>query len=180
MSIHYDKTSFLRYELGILTFKAALSTRTGESPIYSKSCREHQRSPLKEKLRKELHDIESIYSKGRIEEADHCAYIADLANRISQSHGQCLHNGRFRFGIAQKLTNIHLKYLWVAGLIEEPPHCPIDGIIRDLANLNYDWTTNDSKEDYEEAIASLRSHALPRSLSVWELQEFKRREQIVT
>jgi hypothetical protein len=177
MPVQEDKIEFLRYELGILTLKAALSTRAGGAPIYSAACREHQRAPIKSALRRELRELETAYSYGNISSADHCNYIASLANRISQTYRDSLHNGRFRYGISQKLINLHLKYLWSIGLIEEPPHCPLDGIVRDLANLNYDWTTSDSQEEYMEAIRALERLAQPRSLSVWELQEFRRREQ---
>lgn len=177
MPLHEDKIEFLRYEVGILSLKAALSTRSGDAPIYSEVCSEHQRAPIKAALRRELRDLETMYSYGNIQSTEHCNYIASLANRISQTYHDSLHQGRFRYGIAQKLVNLHLKYLWSIGLIGNPPHCPLDGIVRDLANLNYDWTTNDSQADYEEAINGLSELAQPRSLSVWELQEFRRREQ---
>ena len=177
MPLHEDKVEFLRYEIGILTLKAALSTRAGGAPIYSDACREHQRAPIKRALRRELRELELGYSYGGISSNDHCEYIASLANRISQAYHDSLHERRFRFGIAQKLVNLHLKYLWSLGLVEEPPHCPLDGVVRDLAKLNYDWTTNDSQEDYMKAINRLVTLAHPRRLSVWELQEFKRREQ---
>lgn len=177
MPVHEDKIEFLRYEVGILTLKAALSTRAGGAPIYSASCKEHQRTPIKGALRRELRELEASYSYGNISSTDHCNYIASLANRMSQTYRDSLHNGSFRYGISQKLINLHLKYLWSIGLVEEPPHCPLDGIVRDLANLNYDWTTSDSQEEYVEAIRALKGLAQPRSLSVWELQEFRRREQ---
>ncbi|MFY3919845.1 hypothetical protein ACOTI7_20975 [Achromobacter xylosoxidans] len=105
------------------------------------------------------------------------ALISALADRISCQHEPSLYKGRFRHGVAQKLVNIHLKYLWAAGVIPEPPHCPIDGIIRDLAGLKYDWTVSDSVAEYEAAIAELRVRAQPRTLAIWELQEFRRRAQ---
>jgi hypothetical protein len=178
MPLHQDKTTFLRYELGILTLKAALSTRNGEAPIYASAFREYQRTPFKDALREELQAIEKVYSNGRVSEVFHCDYISSLAERVSQTHSKYLHSGRLRFGVAQKLVNLHLKYLWVGGFIEEPPHCPVDGIIRDLAGLNYDWTTSNSRTEYENAIASLLLQAHPSSLSVWELQKFRRRDQV--
>lgn len=177
MPLHEDKIEFLRYEAGILTLNASLSTRAGGSPIYSEACREHKRGPIKDTLRRELRDLETAYSYGNISSTEHCDYIASLANRISQTYQDSLHQGRFRYGIAQKLVNLHLKYLWSIGIINEPPHCPLDGIVRDLVNLNYNWTTSDSQEEYMEAVNGLRELAQPRSLSVWELQVFRRHEQ---
>lgn len=177
MPVYEDKLEFLRYEVSILSLKAALSTRAGGAPIYSGDCHEYQRAPIKSALRRGLRELETAYSYGNISSTDHCNYIASFADHISQTYGNYLHNRRFRYGIAQKLINLHLKYLWSVGLVEEPPHCPLDGIVRDLANLNYDWTTSDSQEEYVEAIRTLSELAKPRSLSVWELQEFRRREQ---
>ena len=177
MPVHEDKIEFLRYEVGILTLKAALSTRAVDAPIYSDACNQHQRAPIKGALRRELRELETAYSYGNISSVDHCEYIAALANRMSQTYSDSLHNERFRYGISQKLINLHLKYLWSIGLVKEPPHCPLDGIVRDLANLNYNWTKSDSQEEYMEAIRALKELAQPRSLSVWELQEFRRREQ---
>ncbi|MDE8740904.1 hypothetical protein PZA20_03625 [Pectobacterium polaris] len=35
----------------------------------------------------------------------------------------------YKFGVAQKLLNLLLKYLWCLGHIPEPPHCPVDRLI---------------------------------------------------
>lgn len=177
MHIQDDKNSFLAYELGLLSLKAALSTRAKDWPIYSASCKEHQRNDVKGAFRTELERLATTYAEGPVTEDDHMALISALADRISSQHESSLYRGRFRHGVAQKLVNIHLKYLWAAGVIPEPPHCPIDGIIRDLAGLNYDWIVSDSVAEYTAAIAALRAHAQPRTLATWELQEFRRRAQ---
>lgn len=155
MPIQDDKNSFLSYELGLLSLKAALSTRTEDWPIYSASCKGHQRGSVKTSFRIELEGLATTYEEGKVTEENHMALISALADRISQQHEPSLYQGRFRYGVAQKLVNINLKYFWAAGLIPEPPHCPIDGIIRELAGLNYDWTTDDSAAEYEDAIAVL-------------------------
>jgi hypothetical protein len=177
MPLQDDKKEYLLYELGILTVKAAFSTRVESSPIYLRPCTPAQRNAFQDAIRSELAGIEGTYSNGRVAEDVHCGYIEFLSHRITGAHSTCLHDGEFRFGIAQKLVNLYLKYLWVAGMIEEPPHCPIDGIVRDLAGLTYDWTMSNSRQEYERTIASLKLHAEPRSLAVWELQEFRRRAQ---
>jgi hypothetical protein len=178
MPIEADKRSFLLYELGLLSLKAALSTRAGGAPIYAMTCKEHQRGAVKDGFRGVLAQIEVAYSAEPVAEQQHVEFIAQTAERFSRAHAGSLHRGRLRFGVAQKLINLHLKYLWVAGVVPaEPPHCPLDGIVRDLAGLQYDWTTSDSRDEYVEAIAQLREVARPRSLSVWELEEFRRRAQ---
>lgn len=54
----FDKKNFLSYELGLLTMKAALSTRDSAWPIYCKSKKTHQRTPVQNAIRKTLRDIE--------------------------------------------------------------------------------------------------------------------------
>ncbi|WP_162803491.1 hypothetical protein [Pseudomonas kribbensis] len=177
MLLGHEKTDFLLYEIGLLSLKAALSTRSETWPVYASSTTHSQRVKVKSSFRRVLKDISATYSSKRISEAEHVEYIDKLALEFSKEHKDALHEGRLRFGVAQKLVNIHLKYLWTAGFCEEPPHCPLDGIVRDLAKLDYDWTSNDCKSQYLKTISELKLTAAPRSLSVWELQEFRRRAQ---
>lgn len=109
---------------------------------------------------------------------NHIAFIEEVAEGVSTELSMYLHNGRFRVGVAQKLVNVHLKYLWTAGFCPEPPHCPIDGIIRDVAGISYSWTRSDSIKEYEKAIQNLKSISAAKKLSLaqWELQTFRRRE----
>ena len=177
MSLIESQRAFLIYELGLLSLKASLSTRAGGAPIYDASCKEHQRGEVKDSFREVLVAVQSNYANGNVSEDDHIKFINATAELLSTKHSGTLHRKRFRFGVCQKLVNIHLKYLWVAGFVPEPPHCPIDGIVRDLAKLNYDWTTSDSHEEYASAVSQLRELAAPRTLAVWELEEFRRRAQ---
>jgi hypothetical protein len=171
------KKRFLCYELGLLSLKASLSTRDGDAPVYAKGIKFHQRTKEKKVLRGVLEKLEQMYVKGEVTESQHVEFIQKTADEVSKTLGSKLHNGRFRIGVAQKLINLHLKYLWATGYVEEPPHCPIDGIIRDKAKITYDWTTNDSIEDYKRAVEELKKVANGRSLSVWELEEFRRRDE---
>jgi len=178
MNTTNDKRRFLSYELGLLTLNAALSTRDPKYPVYDKGAKIWQRSQAKGILREWLAFTKEKYSKESIKETDHVAFIAEVADKLSNKLARYLHNGRFRVGVAQKLVNVHLKYLWTAGFCPEPPHCPIDGIIKDAAGITYLWTRSDSIEEYQKAIAELRaiSEAKGLTLAQWELQTFRRRE----
>lgn len=176
METQNDKKRFLSYELGLLSLKAALSTRNGKAPVYAKGIEYHQRKKEKKVFREILNKLEHIYIKGEITEEQHVKFIEKTALDVSKELQNSLHNGRFRIGVAQKLINLHLKYLWATGYITEPPHCPIDGIIRDKAQISYDWTTDDSIEAYERAIGDLKAVADTRTLAVWELEEFRRKD----
>ena len=177
-----DQKRFISYELGLLTIKAALSTRDKEFTIYNKSIKSHQRKPVKKAIREVLDGIEKKYTP-MISAEDHVKYISETANSLSEKVGKYLKDNRFRVGIAQKLINMHLKYLWCSNVIGEPPHCPIDGIIRDKvrqndANFDYDWIKNDSIEEYKTAVTALETVANKqnRSVAQWELHEFRRRD----
>lgn len=177
MSIKNNKKRFLQYELGLLTLNAALSTRNGDAPVYAKGVKFNKRAKEKKFFREFLEKLEYIYVMGGVTEEQHIEFIQKTSDDISKVLGDKLHDGRFRIGIAQKLINLHLKYLWITGYIEEPPHCPIDGIVRDKAKISYNWTTNDSIESYMQAVNDLKKVASARSLSVWELEEFHRRDE---
>lgn len=172
-----DQKRFIVYELGLLTINATLSTRGKNNPVYESSVKSHQKSKPKKAIRNVLSDLEQKYIKSPSSE-EHTKYIADTAARLTKDIGKYLHNNRFRIGIAQKLINLHLKYLWCSGVIQEPPHCPIDGIIRDAANLEYNWIISDDIEDYKAAIESLNQISQTRNetLAQWELRKFRRRD----
>jgi hypothetical protein len=169
-----EKHDFLKYELSILSLKAALSTRDKKHPIYNS--KSSNRSEVKAILRETLLNLEEKYRSGNVSDKVHYELINETADYISAKLKDHLHKGRFRIGVSQKLVNIHLKYLWVAGFIKTPPHCPVDGIIRDLTNIKYDWTISDSIEEYKTAIDHLKAKT-NKNLSEWELENFLRREQ---
>jgi len=113
-----------------------------------------------------------------VTDLDHVSFIAEVAEGVTNELARYLHKGRFRVGVAQKLVNVHLKYLWTDGFCPEPPHCQIDGIIRDAAGISYLWTRSDSIEDYQKANQELKliSGAKSLTLAQWELQTFRRRD----
>lgn len=172
-----EKRRFMFYELGLLSLKAALSTRNAEYPIYANDAKLQQRNLAQIVFRNALAEIEKKYMAGDVSEIQHIKYIESLSARISAQIGDALHKSRFRVGVAQKLVNVHLKYLWAAGYIHEPPHCPIDGIIRDKAKIDYDWIASDCIEEYTKAISDLKKVAGIKSLSLWELESFRRRAE---
>jgi hypothetical protein len=50
--------------------------------------------------------------------------------------------GKINFGIAQKMLNLYLKYMWSLGNIQEPPHFPVDRIIQ-IKLIRTSQTTRD-------------------------------------
>ena len=106
-------------------------------------------------------------------EQQHVENIAAFADAASRELGDIVHHGTFRFGVAQKIVNLYLKYLWVADYTKEPPHCPVDGRIARKASIRYQWTTSDSRSEYEAAIDAIRSRGAGNSVAQWELREFE-------
>lgn len=177
-----NQKRFIRYELGLMTITAAFSTRDKEFKIYKDQISYNQRKAAKKEIRKIISEIENKYVPMLSPEA-HVKHIEAVATDITKHLGQHLKGNRFRIGIAQKLINMHLKYLWCSNIISEPPHCPIDGIIRNEAKkeqpeFNYNWIKSDSIDEYKSAIISLGDIARKKgeSIAQWELQEFRRRD----
>lgn len=179
MTITEEKRRFLTYEFSLLTIKAALSTRNKKYPIYCNNSSSMQKANYRHAIRKLFLDIESIYMAKQVPENDHIEFIVKTANSLSSAYKDCLFEQKLRIGVAQKLINLYLKYLWAAELLSnEPPHCPIDGIIRNEANIEYNWISSDCINEYKQAVMKLKAISEPRgkTLAQWELEVFRRRD----
>jgi hypothetical protein len=117
--------------------------------------------------------------KNTCSEADHIANIQSLTAFATEVGKALLGEEGYKIGVAQKLLNLLLKYLWCLGYIVEPPHCPIDRIVIAQTSLRgqLNWTEIKSVEQYSNAIAAVRILANEQSqtLANWELQFYKRR-----
>jgi hypothetical protein len=84
----------------------------------------------------------------------------------------------YKVGIAQKLLNLQLKYLWCCGSIGEPPHCPIDRIMINKTPLKnqVNWTAMVGIDEYRRVIRALENEAsrIDKSLAQWELEVYNR------
>jgi len=110
------------------------------------------------------------------------AHIANIESLVTfgNSLGRALLGpDGYKFGVAQKLLNLQLKYLWCLGHVVEPPHCPVDRIVLNKTALRgrLNWTEITSREQYQTAISAMKSVADAESLSLaqWELQVYERR-----
>lgn len=85
----------------------------------------------------------------------------------------------YKFGVAQKLLNLSLKYMWCLGHIAEPPHCPVDRIIINKTNLKgkVNWTDIKDRNAYEAVIDEIKKLSSAKSItpSRWELLIYTRR-----
>jgi len=168
-----DARCFLKYEFSTLALMAGLATRNCNAPVYWPRTSEDDKRRTKDWLRKELGHIVELYRRAPVNEIQHVKNIAAFAEAATQGIGGVLFQGRFRFGVAQKVLNLYLKYHWVTDYVKEPPHCPIDGRIAKKAKLAYQWTISDSRTEYEEAVVVIRSCCANGSIAQWELREFE-------
>jgi hypothetical protein len=84
----------------------------------------------------------------------------------------------YKIGVAQKLLNLQLKYLWCLGLISEPPHCPVDRIIINETDLKdrISWTKITDITEYMTSNLCAKTSFLAINPSLeWELEVYNRR-----
>jgi hypothetical protein len=167
-----EKTEFIINELWILAWSASV-----------------QRAKLYEekndsgKFRKDvivflMEKIIPKYIKGCTEE-QHYGNINALIDHATEIDPGILGQTGYKYGVAQKLLNLALKYYWCLGLISEPPHCPIDRIIISKTKYNgkINWTQILRRSQYEQVIEDVKVLSQREGLSIaqWELTHFSRR-----
>ncbi|WP_147818866.1 hypothetical protein [Salidesulfovibrio onnuriiensis] len=172
------KLGFLRDVFFSNAWSAAVANRVRKT--YVKGAKDNERYFVYYTFQDFLYDLEKKYVAGKVDEKEHLANIESLVERSMEDDlKSCLFKGKMTFGVAQKLLNMYLKYLWCAGIIKhEPPHCPIDSIV--LRNLDIDtaqksqgalpkWPDADEKT-YNKYINKLNDKT--NNPSQWELREW--------
>jgi hypothetical protein len=152
------KKEFLNNEIWILTFGGAFQ----RANIYKENYSEKIRTQFRKALRKEVEKLvaENYYQK--VEEEQHIKTIKNLVifSKNLTIEGNCI---PINFGVAQKLLNLYLKYLWCLKEIPTPAHFPVDRIIQQklikilkvnkLASLKLlPWTQFEDETHYKEVI----------------------------
>jgi hypothetical protein len=170
MNLDDPKRAFLHREFFDLTLKATIQ----RARIYSHDATAHGRLSLHSTLRHVLESAARAYVHP-VAETDHLRNIAQVADRTSADCMGALRGERFRIGPAQKALNLFLKYLWCAGWIPTPPHCPLDSLIISQfpASQRCNWTDLDSLGAYEKLVASARRLAGAQHLADWELSLYE-------
>lgn len=180
------KLGFLRDVFFSNAWSAAVANRVRKT--YVEHVYMAQKEKVTDKMRYKIYyvfqevvyDLENKYVTEKVDEKEHLENIEFLVKK-SQEYDLCvfLNEGTITFGVAQKLLNMYLKYLWCAGMImHEPPHCPIDSIV--LRNLDIDtaqksqgalpkWPDADEKT-YNKYINKLNDKT--NNPSQWELREW--------
>ncbi len=166
---------FLRNEF----FSMSLLAATRRANIYTNDVPESARRELHAILHQHLEELSATY-QGDVAEVEHVKNIEFIANSVTRQFSEILAEGKFRIGPAQKVLNLYLKYLWCAGYIVRPPHCPIDAIILAKAKVKAStpWTKMSSIPEYEEVIEKLKKVAANEPLAEWELRVYNQSDAL--
>lgn len=174
---HNHRKSFIRKELWLLTYSAGFQ----RAHIYNKDkvVSEAERKAFKINLFKFCNDLVENQYKNRVTDDIHIKNIRSVINFTEANYNDILNNGRLKFGVAQKILNLYLKYLWCNNEITTPPHFPVDRIIQEKLKLpeKYRWTKMDSEDEYltiinqSKSIMKLKGY---RNLAEMELNEYNR------
>jgi len=164
---------FLDDEYWVLTFGGAFQ----RANIYLPVAKENERSEFRQKLKWVVKVLVSRQYYGEVTPEKHIENIKEIS-KGTMHFGHILQNGRINFGVAQKLLNLYLKYLWCAGKIPTPPHFPIDRMIQEITKYKpvFSWTRMFDETDYLKLINFAESQLKEdESLAGWELRMFNRR-----
>lgn len=164
------KKDFLENEVEALSLFAAF----GRAGIYLPTANKYEKDELKKFIREKLKVYSSEYKSGNVSEEKHVSNIKAFADEISAQHRDILSGGRLRIGIAQKLLNLYLKYLWVLGWMTKSPwHCPFDRIIisqfSGIEPRCIKWTKCDHIDCYKSWVDAARKKA-GNLIAEWELK----------
>lgn len=137
--------------------------------IYPKEWTTEEREKFRLNIRRQLDELVEKYSVGLISSEEHISILDSLASR-----------NNFAFGVAQKLLNLYLKYLWCVDEIKTPPHCPVDSRILAEVNLTeIRWSKMD-RASYENALHYISEKSSKegfQNISEWELETFNKTNQ---
>ncbi|MDP2575362.1 hypothetical protein Q8W40_24415 [Vibrio penaeicida] len=139
--------------------------------VYSSNVSDSDKSKFSKYFRSRLRSLESTYSS-QPNEMEHIEIIESFREDISNKYAHLLQGNKLRFGTAQKAVNLYVKFLWTLGYIEEqPPHCPIDGIVLKSLGLKDKWTELDCRQRYKQIIESVRQEASKNKMTIaeWEI-----------
>jgi hypothetical protein len=172
------KTKYLERELWILAWNASVQ----HAALYKNGAWQNQRDQIDRFRAKVIDHIKSRIIpqyKEAVEELRHCENIRGLIDYANGVDTAVLGKDGYKYGVAQKLVNLALKYYWCLGLIKEPPHCPVDKIVIDKTVFRgkVNWTQILTEREYLEIISAIRSLGREENCSIaqWELNNFERR-----
>ncbi len=169
-----DKQEFIVSELWILSWNASVQ----RANLYKASTKEKDRISFREKIITYIsHEILPEYDS-TVSEKEHEKKIQEISQQGTKYGSDILRPIGYKIGVAQKLLNLQLKYMWCLGVISEPPHCPVDRIMINKTELKdmVNWTEIVDIKTYRQVISAMKKAATPTGLKLaqWELDYYDR------
>lgn len=172
--IENEKEYFLKNQFWALTIAASFA----RAKVYIKKVDwkqandesfESKKNLFKKELFNKVEDlVNRYYILGEVSTDKHTQLILEIKN-WSIEHKKILKAGEIKFGIAQKLLNLYLKYLWCANIIKyTPPHFPLDRMIQRNKQL-INWTELNDSVLYNFKINQIHAGS---DKAVWELIKY--------
>jgi hypothetical protein len=162
MNRNKKKDEFIQYEILGLVLRGGFS----RVRVYGNHD-EKQKGAFRQGVRKLLREAAKPYLIAKVSSEMHTDNIEAFQAKVAALLG-----APFTFGIAQKLLNLYIKYIWCLGdLAHEPPHCPVDSIVLAAIKVPSPRWPLLNREMYEKRIAEITSLA-PHGIAEWELDMF--------
>lgn len=155
MVIKKEKEYFLKTQFWASTLMASFA----RANVYESKfvITDDQKKVFKNDLFKCVNDlVDTKYLHHKIDEIEHINNIRLLQEYVKEPHSSILPDDGLKFGVAQKILNLYLKYLWCADMIKEaPPHFPLDRMVQG-SNIRVNWTCNEcTAEKYNNVVNDL-------------------------
>jgi hypothetical protein len=165
---------YLTSQFWILSWAASVQ----RANVYKDGATERDRKTFREGLIRHLDkQVIPIY-ESTVSEEEHLKQLQALSQFGTSLGSSVLTEDGYKIGVAQKLLNLQLKYLWCIRAVAEPPHCPVDRVIinKTLLKNRVAWTKIVSIDEYRRVISAIRRLAEADGLSIadWELNEYDR------
>lgn len=161
------KKKFLISELWTLSTYGAFQRANCYKKIGGKDVPDKEKKKFKEKIKDYINNNIVQHYKAEIAEERHLENITSV-KEFSSTYGAILVNGSLNFGISQKLLNLYLKYLWITGEINRPPHFPVDRTIQEKLKMGKikNWTKFEDATDYIKVIDAAKKELVNKKLKL--------------
>lgn len=151
------KDKFLNSEIWNLTFQGGFQ----RANIYKEDVSEKLRKEFREQLRAYIEALVEIKYIVEVSEEEHIKNIKGIV-KFSEINKIDERTIPINFGVAQKLLNLYLKYIWCLGKLEFAPiHFPVDRLMQEILNkeaVKLGFPKNEMKAwtKYEDEIEYLK------------------------
>lgn len=156
-------------------FNNAWNASVQRNPTYSTIAMEGAQTGFKRSMNEFLIDMVDREYASAVSEELHYENIKALMDHGTRSGKGILCGEIYKSANAQKLLNVYLKFLWCAGLVPRPPHCPVDAVALKAAGIrDRKWTGLQDLEEYRQIVELLKTAAGTSSLAEWELDVYEK------